>query len=1024
MLGDEAANIGLWMALAAMFVLLMQAGFLLLEAGRTRTRHSISVAQKNISDVVVCWVLFSLFGFALAFGPPIAASGIGGLFGDPAWRWATHEYGVVFLYQCGFCAAAATIVSGAVAERIRFAVYLALTVLIALVIYPLVARLAWGDLFAVNSFALLGDMGFIDHAGATVVHSVGGWAALAAVLVIGRRSDVPPGTQPQGHSDVLALCGALLLLVGWLGFNAGAETPGEARFADALVNTLLAGACGAGLCMALGAWIDGGHTQPPRSINGLVGGLVAVTACASFVDREAAMAVGALGGVAAFCGADALRRLGVDDPLDAIAVHGVAGAAGTLAVAAVAPLEMLVNGSRLDQFGVQAFGAVLTFLIAFGGVYALLQAIKLFTPLRVTEAQERMGLNASEHGALLGVEKLHEALKERVEDAVYAPAASSVRPLDVEAGEEGSDIASTMNRLMARYEDSQVELVEARNRMSDFASCASDFMWETDARLHLVFLSSRFEEITGRQCCGAIGGSLFDLLSVRRAEEALVRLKSRNGERFDDVVGSVINAAGERRLIRLRGGAFFDAAGRVAGLRGTGEDITEQAEAQERLRRHALQDELTGALNRRSLHEHVSDLIMEDRRDSCFAIVAFDLDGFKAVNDTHGHEAGDRLLAATADRIHALLGKRDVLARMGGDEFIAVLSGLDPDTAERDALDWAHRAILAIERPQAEGPSVAIGASAGVRVSSGSETPLDQLLQEADQALYHVKRNGRGCAFAYDPALGAEAAKKRALQVAIATGLEAGEFFLEYQPQCCAQTGRILGFEALMRWRRPGVGAVPPGVFIPVAEQSTLIHKLGAFVLREAVATAASWHKAGGGAEGVVMSVNVSPKQLRADDFVTGVVATLEAAGLPPELLELEITENVFIDDAESCIKKLTELRDMGVSIAIDDFGTGFSSLGYLKHLPLSRLKIDKTFIDTVLDDDSSLAIVDSVLRLGKSLGLSVIAEGVESEAQRVKLDSLGCPMFQGFLRSRPVSAEDAEQMILGQSTPVARAAG
>ncbi|MBX2855935.1 MAG: EAL domain-containing protein [Rhodobacteraceae bacterium] len=1022
-MGEEAANSGLWMALAAMFVLLMQAGFLLLEAGRTRTRHSISVAQKNISDIVVCWILFSVFGFAIAFGPPAASSVFGDLFGDPTWRWSTHEYGVAFIYQCGFCAAAATIISGAVAERIRFTVYLGLTAAVALLIYPLVARLVWGDLFEVNSTALLGDLGFIDHAGATVVHSVGGWAALAAVIVLGRRSDVQHGAQPQGHSDVLALCGALLLLIGWLGFNAGAETPGSAGFADALVNTLLAGACGAGLGMAVGAGLDRGHTQPPRSINGLVGGLVAVTASASFIDREAAMMIGAVGGLAALWAADMLRRIGLDDPLDAVAVHGVAGAVGTLAVAVVAPMEMLVNGSRFEQFGVQVLGVGVTFVIAFGGAYLFLQAIELFDSIRVTEAQERMGLNASEHGALLGVDKLHHALKQRVDDAAFASAENCVRPLEVEAGEEGADIADTVNLLMARYEDSQSELVEARNRMRDFASCASDFMWETDAGLRLIYLSSRFEELTGHKPFSAIGGGLFELLNVRRAEEALVRLKSKNGDRFDDVIGTVTNSNGDRRLIRLRGAAFFDATGGVAGVRGTGEDITEQAETQERLRRHALHDELTGTLNRRSLHEHVSDLIFEDREHVSFAVVAFDLDGFKAVNDIHGHEAGDRLLMTTANRIQATLREQDILARMGGDEFVAVLSGLTPGTAEQDALDWAHLVISEVERPQTEGPSVSIGLSAGVRVSAGASTPPDQLLQEADQALYHAKRSGRGCAFAYDPSFGQEEARKRALQSALAAGLEAGEFFLEYQPQCCAREGRILGFEALVRWRRPEVGTVPPNVFIPIAEQSTLIHKLGAFVLREAVSTAAEWHRSSA-AKDIVVSVNVSPKQLRADDFVPLVVAALEDAGLPPELLELEITESVFIDDAEACIRKLAALRGMGVSIAIDDFGTGFSSLGYLKHLPLNRLKIDKTFIDTVLDDDSSLAIVDSVLRLGKSLGLSVIAEGVESEAQRVKLDTLGCPMFQGFLRSRPVSAEDAEQMILGQSTPVARAAG
>lgn len=1009
------ADPGLWMALAAMFVLLMQAGFLLLEAGRTRTRHSISVAQKNLADLAVCWLVFSAFGFALAFGPPVAPEALGALFGDPSWRWSAEDHGVVFIFQCGFCAAAATIISGAVAERIKYIVYVALIGFVALIIYPVVARMAWGDMLGFGSAGFLGAIGFIDHAGATVVHSLGGWAALAAALTLGRRVDVPRGAESQGHSDVLALGGSLLLLVGWLGFNAGLEAPGSAGFANAMVNTLIAGVCGAAAAASLGAVVDGGHTRPTRGVCGLLGGLVAVTASAAFADRDAAMMIGAGAGVLSIGAAEALRRVGVDDPLDAVAVHGVCGAFGTLLVPFVAPTALLVDGSVLAQFEAQAIGVALVFMLAFGGVYAFLAALTAVTPLRVTEQDERIGLNVAEHGALLGTDSLRLALEERVAPRVDRETAA-ISPKTDYGFDDGADVAASMNTLLARYEASQAELAAAHARMRDFAATASDFLWETDADFRLRYVSDSYASIAHQPAAAAIGADFFDVLKVRQSETALLKLSLKNGRRFDSVVAQLRSANGDKRLLRLRGAPFFDAAGRLLGLRGGAEDITAQAQAEEKLRKQALHDDLTGVLNRRSLHEHISDLLMAPRRDQSFAIVSFDLDGFKAINDTYGHEAGDLLLISVTGNLKSELRDGDVLGRMGGDEFIVVLNDLTRGSAANEAMEWAERAIAKLKRPHDIGPMVHVGVSAGVRAPESGRESVDQLLQEADQALYHAKENGRGSVFAYDPAFSRKEIDRRALEQAMAAGLVRREFFVEYQAQCDSKTGEVLGFEALVRWRRPGFGSVSPNIFVPVAEDTTLIHDLGAFVLKEAVKTAARWRRTGAAGPDIVISVNVSPKQLKLDDFVEQVRSVLGAEGLPAENLELEITEGVFLDDATSCIKKLSELRAMGISIAIDDFGTGFSSLGYLRHLPLNRLKIDKSFVDSVLDDTNSLAIVDTIIKLGKSLGLSVIAEGVESEAQRVKLDGLGCPQFQGFLRSRPVSADAAEQILRGRA--------
>ena len=995
-----------WMLVAALFVLLMQGGFLLLEAGRTRSRNSISVAQKNITDLLIAWVTFSILGFAIAFGPAaIDGSIIGYITGDPTWHWGTQEFGVHFVYQVGFCAAAATIVSGAVAERMRFWVYGALTILLVVLVYPIAARAAWGNLLDMNNHAWLANFGFIDAAGSTIVHALGGWAALAACLMIGRRVDVPKGGEAQGYSDVLALMGALLLMIGWLGFNAGSVKPGSPEFTQALVNTITATAVGGIVGLGLGTWLDEGIARPTRSINGVLGGLVAITASATFAERESAMLIGAFGGAVANIAGDYLREQGLDDPLDAIATHGFAGLFGTLAVAFVAPVSMLKNGSVVDQFIAQLAGSAFAFLVAFGSTWLLLHMMSAFTSLRVNQEDELIGLNASEHGAALGTDRLQRALSEQVHSG---PSFSTREKFSRGAhGEETSDLAETIDMIVDQYDSARAAAERDCRRLDDFASTASDFLWETDASLRVTFVSQRFTELSHQNEDAVCGIPLLKAFNIDEPNWASLIEQIRAEGEFDNVQTQFCDAQGEVSTIQLRGRLHRDATGAVAGLRGAAHDVTMAHRYQDQLHSFAYKDDLTGLLNRRSLRELIDNLSDPKSERGEFAVVMFDLDGFKAVNDTFGHHAGDQLLIEVARRLSGLCTEHQFAARTGGDEFVAVLNPSTDLDLVNEVLAWSRTAVKKIQQPiMIDGSTVCVGVSAGVCVSAPGELTSDIVLQNADRALYHVKRQGGQTVSLYDPSLDESEEQLRKLEQDIATGIDRNEFFIEYQPQF-GENKMLIGCEALLRWRLPDGTIVPPNTFIPIAEKSMLIHRLGAFVLENACRDAVEWGMRYPRELSVPVSVNVSVAQLTTENFVDQVKQALTESGLPANRLQLELTESVLVSKPERIISKLQELRALGVTIALDDFGTGFSSLNYLSTLPIDRLKIDRAFVQDLGEDLAEEAIIDTILSLGKTLNLEVIAEGVEHIDQLEALAKLGCRNYQGFYFSRPIDKSE-----------------
>jgi diguanylate cyclase (GGDEF)-like protein/PAS domain S-box-containing protein len=449
-------------------------------------------------------------------------------------------------------------------------------------------------------------------------------------------------------------------------------------------------------------------------------------------------------------------------------------------------------------------------------------------------------------------------------------------------------------------------------------------------------------------------------------------------------------------------------------------DITLQKRAEQELRYLANFDTLTNLPNRALLSERLSRAIVRARRQNHrIAVLFLDLDRFKDINDSLGHTAGDRILRAAAMRLQDTVGEHQTVARLGGDEFTVVLETLN-DPAEADRI--AREIIMAFEAPLVldDRQEVVISPSIGISLYPDHGQVPTELLKQADTAMYQAKAAGRRTFVRYDDSM--EIANRRRAQISSALHkvLDRGELRLVYQPRLALARPRITGVEALLRWTSAEYGEIPPNQFIPLAEESGLILEIGEWVLREACLTLQQWHREG--LTDLTMAVNVSVLQLLRGDFVEVVRRVLADTDTPPQCLELELTESVLMANAEQTEAKLAAIREMGVSLAIDDFGTGYSSLAYLKRLPITTLKIDKAFINEISQNPDDAAITTTVIAMAHSLGLTVVAEGVESESQMRFLGHYRCDEIQGHWLSRPIDAQRCLDFIRGWSPAPATA--
>ncbi|HWB36514.1 MAG TPA: EAL domain-containing protein [Rugosimonospora sp.] len=449
----------------------------------------------------------------------------------------------------------------------------------------------------------------------------------------------------------------------------------------------------------------------------------------------------------------------------------------------------------------------------------------------------------------------------------------------------------------------------------------------------------------------------------------------------------------------------------VRGLVLTLRDVTERRRLEHELRHRAFHDALTGLANRVLFHDRVQQAVGRARRAGGIVGVLFiDLDDFKVVNDTLGHPVGDQLLVAVADRLKRVLRPQDSAARLGGDEFAALIQDArDPDEIER----VAERIVAAMAEPFRLGPVLAGGGvSVGVATTQDAGDDTD-LLRQADLALYVAKGGGKGQWRRYQAALHTAVLERMKLRTELDQAVEHAELELVYQPIVALETGDTVGFEALARWRHPTKGVIMPSQFIEVAEETGLIVPIGDRMLRAALAAASQW-RAVLPEVAPYVGVNVSVRQFRAPGFVDSVRRRLDEAGLPASLLLLEITESLLLPDEEQVWEGLRELREMGVRVAIDDFGTGYSSLSYLQKVPLDVVKVDRSFIEPISTSDQQRALVEGIVRLAGTLGLQVIAEGIENPVDRDLLIRMGCPLGQGYLFSRPMNYPDSVDWLRG----------
>ena len=387
-----------------------------------------------------------------------------------------------------------------------------------------------------------------------------------------------------------------------------------------------------------------------------------------------------------------------------------------------------------------------------------------------------------------------------------------------------------------------------------------------------------------------------------------------------------------------------------------------------------------------------------------------DLDRFKHINDSLGHLFGDRVLVDVAARIQGCLRQIDTVARLGGDEFVMLLHQTDAEGAETTAL----RIIDALAQPFVlDGLSFTVTCSIGIAVYPRDGATMDELLRHADKAMYGVKEAGRAGYRFHQPHKDVDLRSRMRVDHAMRQALAEGRFRLHYQPQVCLASGRVVGAEALLRWTDPELGEMAPSDFIPVAEESGFIVTLGEWVLGEAVARAAQWHARG---LRILTAVNVSALQFHRPDFVTRVDEALRRYGLPAGQLDLELTESVLVQDAQEALTRMEALARLGVRLSIDDFGTGYSSLAYLKRVPIHQLKIDRSFVDGLPGAERDVAIVRAIIDMGRALRLQVIAEGVETEPQRIFLQRAGCNHFQGFLCAPALDAADFERLALARA--------
>jgi diguanylate cyclase (GGDEF)-like protein/PAS domain S-box-containing protein len=588
-------------------------------------------------------------------------------------------------------------------------------------------------------------------------------------------------------------------------------------------------------------------------------------------------------------------------------------------------------------------------------------------------------------------------------------------------------VAGTMQDVTDR-KLAESELSETLSLLTATLDSTADGILVVDLEGHITSFNQRFVDlwqipvaVLASRDDGEALGSVLSQLSDPDAFVAKVQaLYAQPDALSEDTIEFLDGRTFERLSMPQR--VAGETVGRVWSFR----DVTERKRLEDELSHQAFHDALTGLANKALFRDRVDHALSRAARGPTeLAVLFIDLDDFKTVNDSLGHTAGDEVLVAVADRLRSCLRTSDSAARLGGDEFAVLLEDL-PAQIEADQV--ATRVLAALHEPfQLSGHDVVLGASIGIAFAT-TATTCDQLLRNADLAMYTAKRRGKHRFETYHAEMHAMALDRLEREGALRRGLERGELVIHYQPVVTLPLGRISGFEALVRWQHPEQGLLQPSEFIALAEETGLVGELGRQVLARACSQVRRWQLRHPDFEPLSVSVNVSPRQLQTDELIDDVEVSLREAGLPARSLVLEITETAMMRDTDATIQRLEALRALGVRLAVDDFGTGYSSLSYLQRFPIDILKIDRAFVSSLGAESVDISLAPAIVSLSNTLQLQAVAEGVETALQAEVLATLGCPLAQGYLYSRPVPADEVDALLargpLGALSSTARTRG
>jgi len=1006
----------IWIIIASAFVLLMQAGFTCLETGMVRSKNSINVAIKNLMDLCLCSAIFWLVGYGIMFG-----SSVNGLFGSSDFFFDGNLQPrtlAFFVFQMMFCGTAITIISGAVAERMSFSGYMLVSAMTSILIYPVIGHWAWSGVLDGKLTGWLGKAGFIDFAGSTVVHSVGGWVALAAVLIIGPRTgrfEEGKG-KIQGSNLTLSVLGVILLWFGWFGFNAGSTLAVSHNIPLIIINTCLAAVFGALSAIIVHYWFSQ-TIDVSSAINGLLGGLVSITASCHLMTPLASVGMAIIAGGIVVLGCKLLEKNQIDDAIGVIPVHLFCGIWGTLAFVFFSDVQSWNTGlSFFQQLSIQLGGIAVIGLYSFTISYYCFKAINSIHPLRVSLEDEMMGLNVSEHGATT------ETLALFNEMSIHSSEGDFSKPVYVEPFTEVGQIAKQYNHVLSRVNDEIVQREQAidsfkvsESRRDAILTTALDCIISIDPQGIIDEFNPAAEKCFGYSKQRVKGRNFIEYFVPQAQKE---RFKKSLDKNFSIDENLSLDRHNKITLLRMHG-VEFDAELTITRVASSDmktkefnfhiRDITQQIKLQKQMTKLAYNDSLTDLYNRNYFIKRVQQEIdYSCRHETKVTLMFLDLDQFKNINDNLGHSAGDAVLQVVAERLNKVKRDGDVISRWGGDEFVILFPGLSKQSAiKRKAEDI----LMHISEPyNYQGTELAIRTSIGISQSSHSNTRHEQLVQQADMALYAAKSEGRNTYCIFMPEMAEKANKKFFYEAELRVALEQEQFFMVYQPKVSCSDNSLQSMEALLRWKHPKEGLISPAIFIPILEESTLMEDVTQWILGTVCQQIAEWKTQN--FDHFYVAVNISGRDFLVNNFDQQVQEHMLKHQVEGRYLEFEITETVLANNTEKCIEVMHKIKKLGIRFAIDDFGTGYSSMSYLKKFPIDTLKIDKAFIDYCDSNKEDSAICTAIISLAKSLNLELVAEGVETEPQLQFLKERKCELYQGYLFSRPLPAIEMNSLL------------